>query len=86
MFLSHQNIQNEHVLIGHKYINHTDEEFVICLTDESRKYIENKQIQLEGKLKKRLNKFILKKPGVWESSGTEKEMEEMISVGTHEQV
>ncbi|VVC41741.1 WD40/YVTN repeat-like-containing domain,WD40 repeat,WD40-repeat-containing domain [Cinara cedri] len=79
-------IKKEHILVSYKSSNYTDEEFVICLTDQAIEFIETQQTQLENGLKERVEKSMVKFSGAWESGGTENEIEEMIPVRIREKL
>lgn len=74
------------MLVGYKPFSNTDEEFVICITDKARQYIEETETRMESELKQKVEKSMLRVPGPWESKNSEKDIEEIIPIQTREKV
>lgn len=85
-YLFYQGITNDYVLVGYKPFSSTDEEFLICTTDKAKQCIEETQIQIEGEVKKKVERSICRVPGPWESKSSDKDIEEIKPVQTREKV
>ncbi|XP_029341056.1 uncharacterized protein LOC100570031 [Acyrthosiphon pisum] len=81
-----EDITNDDVLVGYKSSSSTDEEFVLCITDKARKYIEEAQkrvqIELEQQVERSMNRLI----GHWDPKGSEKDIEDLKPVTTREKI
>lgn len=84
MFFLHQGIKSEHVLVGYK--PYSNEEFLLCTTDKSKQYIEEKEIQSVRELKEKVELSLCRVPGHWNSRNSERDIEEIKSVQTREKV
>ena len=62
------------------------EEFLICTTDKAKQCIEETQVQIEGELKKKVERPICRVPGPWDSKSSDKDIEEIKPVQTREKV
>lgn len=86
MYLCFQSIKNEYVLVGYKPFSDTDEEFLICTTDQAREYIEDTQKQIEHELKQKVERSMLRVPGSWESKCSDKDIEDVKPIKTRDKV
>ncbi|XP_025202203.1 uncharacterized protein LOC112599497 [Melanaphis sacchari] len=81
-----ENITNDYILVGYKPFSSTDEEFLICTTDKAKQCIEETQVQIEGEIKKKVERSMCRVPGPWESKSSDKDIEEIKPVQTREKI